>query len=188
MPELFASKFKHKDEKNIYVRFPKMAEKASAAFVDHVIVSNHLWYGETDITLSSRRKKCSVILNHVDPAIFYRRSRTRHHEKFIILFPGTFQWHQRLDIAIEAFARLKDKIPNAEFHLYGGGGMEPDLVQLTERLGLSRRVKFCGGLPLDKTAEVAQIETFYFDDTNVRFFPSGDVQVMAQAMLDVIEN
>jgi glycosyltransferase involved in cell wall biosynthesis len=32
------------------------------------------------------------------------------------------------------------------------------------------------------------VDSFYFDDSVVRFFTSGDVRAMADAMLDVIEN
>ena len=33
-----------------------------------------------------------------------------------------------------------------------------------------------------------KIDSFYFDEQVVRFFPSGDVQAMADAMLEVIQN
>lgn len=224
VPEFFASKFEASLDSR-YVRFLKKIEKASAAFVDHVIVSNHLWH-EKLILRSVPKEKCSVFLNHVDPAVFYRRPRTRRDGRFIILFPGSFQWHQGLDIAIEAFALIKDKVRNAEFHLYGGGGVEADLVRLVTELGLDGKVRFCGSLPLDQIPDLianadlgvvpkradsfgdeaystkimefmsqgvpvvvarTKIDTFYFDDTVVRFFASGDVQAMADAMLAVIE-
>ena len=86
--------------------------------------------------------------------IFYRRPRTRDDGKFIILFPGSYQWHQGLDIAIKAFALLKDKVPNAEFHIYGGGPMEADLVRLVSELGLEERVRFCGSTSLEGIADV----------------------------------
>lgn len=226
VPEFFVSKFGAKPA-GTYFNLLKMVERASVAFVDHVIVSNHLWQK----TLSSRstpEEKCSVYLNNVDPAIFYRRPRTRTDEKIIALFPGSFQRHQGLDIAIEAVAQLKDKVPNLEFHLYGGGGgTEAELRGLADRLGLNGRVKFCGGVVLDRIADVianadigvvpkradsfgneaystkimefmsqgipvvasrTKIDTFYFDDSVVRFFPSGDAKAMAAAMLEVIED
>lgn len=225
LPEFFASKFKRKASA-IYFNILKLLEKASMRFVDHVIVSNHLWY-EKLISRSVSKEKSSVFLNHVDPAIFYRRLPSREDGKFIILFPGTFSWHQGLDIAIRAFALLKDKVPNAEFHLYGGGPLKADLVRLAKELGVSERVKFCGGLPLERIADViananlgvvpkradsfgneaystkimefmsqgipvvvsrTKIDTFYFDDSQVRFFPSGDAPAMAEAMLEVIQD
>jgi glycosyltransferase involved in cell wall biosynthesis len=228
VPELFVSKFNTGD-KSKYVSALKVIEKASAAFVDHVIVSNHLWH-KTLVARSVAESKCSVFLNHVDPAIFYRRERTRTDGKFIVLFPGSFQWHQGLDIAIKAFARIKDKVPHAEFHLYGvagGGSLQNDLVALASGLGLDGRVKFHNSLPIDQMANVianadlgvvpkradsfgneaystkimefmsqgvpvvvsqTKIDSFYFNNTVVRFFPSGDDQAMAEAMLEVIAN
>jgi len=154
VPELFANKFKTR-LKSTYVGLLKMVEKMSVGFVDHVIVSNHLWR-KTLVARSIPEKKCSVLLNHVDPAIFYRRARTRTDKKFIVLFPGSFQWHQGLDIAIEAFAHFKREVPNAEFHLYGGAGgdMEMDLRRLVQRLGLDDSVKFQAGLSLEQIADV----------------------------------
>jgi glycosyltransferase involved in cell wall biosynthesis/peptidoglycan/xylan/chitin deacetylase (PgdA/CDA1 family) len=225
VPELFASKFE-KTSGNRYFGLLKMVEKASASFVDHVIVSNHLWQQKL-IARTVPKEKCSVFLNHVDPAIFYRRPRTRNDGKVIIIFPGSFQWHQGLDIAIEAFALIKDKVTNAEFHIYGGGVWENHLKALTNQLGLNGRVKFSGVMSLDLMADVisnadlgvvpkradsfgneaystkimefmsqgvpvvvsrTKIDSFYFDDQVARFFPSGDIQAMADAMLEVLEN
>lgn len=225
VPELFASKFQAGVD-NQYVRFLRTLEKLSAAFSDHVIVSNDLWH-ETLVARSVAEDKCSVVLNHVDSGIFYRHARTRDDDRIVILFAGSFQWHQGLDIAIKAFTRVKTKIPNAEFHLYGGGGVQSDLVRMVEELDVRDGVKFLGSVPLDKMADVisnadlgvvpkradtfgneaystkimefmsqgvpvvasrTKIDTLYFDDSAVRFFPSGDVYAMADAMLEVLEN
>ncbi len=225
MPELFASKFGAKPSDS-NVALLKMIEKASVAFVDHIIISNHLWYDKL-ISRSIPKDKCSVFINYVDPATFYRRSRTRNDDKFVLLFPGTFQWHQGLDLAIEAVAHLKDKVQNAELHLYGGGSAKGDLIRLTAQLGLEERVKFCEGVSLDGIVDVianadlgvvpkradsfgdeaystkimefmsqgvpvvvsrTKIDTFYFDESVVHFFASGNVQSMANAILDVVEN
>jgi len=154
VPELFANKFQTSG-KSAYVSWLKLVEKWSAKFADHVIVSNHLWR-ETLLGRSVPPEKCSVFVNHVDPAIFYRRPRTRNDGKFIILFPGSLQWHQGLDIAIQAFVHVKQEIPNAEFHIYSGGGghMRPELIALAARLGLAESVKFFEGVPLDQIPQI----------------------------------
>jgi glycosyltransferase involved in cell wall biosynthesis len=154
VPELFASKFNTNDRVG-YVPFLKAVEKASATFVDHVIVSNHLWR-EKLVARSVPEKKCSVFLNHVDTGIFYQRPRTRSDDKVIVIFPGSLQWHQGVDVAIRAFARVKSRIPNAEFHIYSaeGNGVEGKLAGVADRLGLSGSVKFCGSLPLHQIADV----------------------------------
>jgi len=153
VPELFANKF-HATFKTAYVEFLKVLEKLSASFVDHVIVSNHLWL-KTVVARSAPAEKCSVLINHVDPEMFSRQVKTRTDDKFVILFPGSLQWHQGVDIAIEAFARVKQLVPNAEFHIYcGSGGMQGDLRELTQKLGLEESVKFLKAVPLHEMAQV----------------------------------
>lgn len=224
VPEFFASKFSTK-VRNGYVRLLKSVEKKSMAFADHVIVSNHLWHQKL-IARSVSREKSSVFINHVDPAQFYPHPRTRTDDKFIIMFPGGFQWHQGLDIAIEAFARVKREVPNAELHLYGGGNIKESLVKLAGQLGLNDSVRFCGIVPHDEVAGLianadlgivpkrsdsfgneaystkimefmsqgvpvvvsrTNIDLFYFDDSVVKFFESGNSEAMAYAILQVIK-
>ncbi len=228
MPEMYVSKFETSRE-SLFVKFLKWVERRSIAYSDHVIVSNHLWRDKL-IARSVEKDKCSVCINHVDPAIFYRRARTRDDGRFVMVFPGAWQWHQGLDIAIEALGHIKDRAPHAELHLYGGGGgagMHERLAEQAKRLGLDGRVKFCGGLPLDSIPEVianadlgvvpkradsfgneaystkimefmsqgtptvvsrTKIDSYYFKDTDVQFFASGDSKAMAEAILAVMEN
>ena len=225
VPELFASKFSATTN-NLYVRFLTMIERRATAFADHVIVSNDLWH-KTLVERAVPPEKCSVFLNNIDEALFYRRQRTRDDGKFIVLFPGSFQWHQGLDLAIEAFAVVRQQVPNAEFHIYGGGPEAPNLIQLTNRLNLQDSVKFGENLPLDQMPGVianadlgvvpkransfgdqaystkimefmsqgvpvvvshTKVDAFYFPDDLVHFFPSGNVQAMANAMMDVIND
>jgi glycosyltransferase involved in cell wall biosynthesis/peptidoglycan/xylan/chitin deacetylase (PgdA/CDA1 family) len=227
VPELFASKFKTRF-KGMYTLVLKAIERLSAGFVDHVIVSNHLWH-KTLVERSVSAERCSVLINHVDPEMFSRHSRTRTDDRFIVLFPGSLQWHQGLDIAIEAFAIVKQTVPNAEFHIYAGAGgnLKVSLRELVQRLGLQGSVKFCEGVSLDEVADVianadlgvvpkradsfgneaystkimefmsqgvpvvvsrTKVDTFYFKEGVVHFFPSGDSAAMAEAMLDVINN
>jgi glycosyltransferase involved in cell wall biosynthesis len=153
VPELFGNKFRA-SFKAAYVELLKVVEKLSADFVDHVIVSNHLWH-KTIVARSAPAEKSSVFINHVDPKMFSRHSKKRTDGKFVILFPGSLQWHQGVDIAIEAFARIKPQIPQAEFHIYCGSGViQGDLKDLTQKLGVEDSVKFFKAVPLDEMAQV----------------------------------
>lgn len=227
VPELFANKFESRVN-SPYVWALKKIEKMSAGFVDHVIVSNHLWR-DMLTKRSVEPPKCSVFINAVDPAIFSQHSSTRKDGKFIVIYPGSFQRHQGLDIAIAAFAHFKREVLNAEFYIYGGGNhnLEAALKQLTQQLGLQGSVKFCGSIPLGKMPEVianadlgvvpkrsdsfgneaystkimefmsqgvpvvasrTKIDSYYFEEGMVHFFPSGDSLAMARAMLDVAKD
>jgi glycosyltransferase involved in cell wall biosynthesis/peptidoglycan/xylan/chitin deacetylase (PgdA/CDA1 family) len=154
VPELFANKFPTR-LKTVYVGLLKAIERISAGFVDHVIVSNHLWH-RTVVARSVPEERCSVLINHVDPEMFARREKTRTDGKYIVLFPGSLQWHQGLDIAITAFAEVKRTVPQAEFHIYtgAGGDMKSALVRLVQQLGLDESVKFYPGVPLQDMAQV----------------------------------
>jgi len=154
VPELFGNKFRTRF-KRIYVGLLKGIEKASASFVDHVIVSNHLWQ-KTVIARSVPAERCSVFINHLDPEMFPRHERSRDDGKFIVLFPGSLQWHQGLDIAIRAFSDVRRRVPNAEFHIYGGAGgdLKAALQRLVGELDLRESVKFFAGVALDEMAGV----------------------------------
>ena len=225
VPEFFGSKF-GTGKGSWLVWGLKVAEKVSAAMANHVILANHLWL-ERYTARSARREKCSVFINHVDEKVFYRRPRTRQDDKPVVMFPGGLQWHQGLDIAIRAFKLLRERMPAAEFHIYGDGNMKPELVALAAELGLNDHVKFFNPMPIKQIADVmaqadlgvvpkradsfgneaystkimefmslgvpmavssTKIDRYYFDDTVVRFFESGNVEGLAGAMHEVLSN
>jgi len=224
LPEFFANKF-HKPQDSAYVRLLRWIEFVSTRFASHVIISNHLWRDK--ITARSvPREKCSVFVNHVEPGIFDGK-RTRNEGKFILLYHGGLQRHQGLDIAIRAFAKISPQAPNAEFHIYGGGNVKPELQALVQELGLDGTVRFFESLPMREIAGTVanadlgvvakradsfgdeaystkimefmasgvpvivsktKIDSFYFNDSVVRFFESGNDKDLAEAMLDLMRN
>ena len=152
LPEFYASKFKVSPSSLVF-RGLKLMERCSIAFADHVIIANHLWY-ERLISRSLRREKCTPICNYPDLRYFFPRARTRTDGKFIMMYPGTLNWHQGLDVAIKAFARIVDQAPGAEFHIYGEGPTRPMLADLTQKLGLEGRIHFYDPKPLHDIAQI----------------------------------
>jgi glycosyltransferase involved in cell wall biosynthesis len=69
-------------------------------------------------------------------------------------YPGTLNWHQGLDLAVRAFASVKERIPRAEFHIYGQGDVKESLKRMAADLGLEGRVFFHDMLPKEKIADV----------------------------------
>ncbi len=134
VPELYENKFPSAFASWI-VGALKWVEKQSMRFSDHVIVSNHLWH-QRITARSVEAEKTSVFINHVDAAIFYPRERTRNREKFVIVFPGSLSWHQGVDLAIKAVAKVRTELPNVEFHIHGAGHAKRSLVTLVESLGI----------------------------------------------------
>jgi glycosyltransferase involved in cell wall biosynthesis len=225
MPEFYASKFQ-KAGSAFGVAVLKRIERASARFVNHVIISNHLWL-KPFISRSAPEQKCSVFINHVNQGLFYRRPYAANGDKRIIMFPGGLQWHQGLDIAIRAMPAVLKKVPNAEFHIHGDGNKKDELVALTRDLGLTDKVRFFDPRPVSEIAEVmsqadlgvvpkradsfgneaystkimefmslgvpmvvssTKIDRFYFNDSIVRFFESGNPDALAEAIVEVLQN
>lgn len=152
VPELYTSKFNTRGD-HLCSELLKWVEKLSANFADHVIVSNHLWFKKL-IARSVPESKCSTFINHVDTSLFWQHQRTRNDTRFVMIFPGSFQWHQGLDVAIGAVALIKERVPNIEFQIYGDGPETSRLSELCEQLDLRDSVRFCGTLPLDQIADV----------------------------------
>lgn len=225
VPEFYASKFS-RGKSSITISALKLVERWSAHFAHHVIVSNHLWL-EKFRARTHMEDRCSVFINNVDSRIFQPQPRTRTDDKLIVIFPGGLQWHQGLDIALDAFATVKARLPQAEFHIYGDGNMKPSLVEQAQRLGFNGSVKFFEPVGVRQVARImaaadlgivpkradsfgneaystkimefmsvgipvvisrTKIDQFYFNDSVVRFFDSGNAAALAEGMIEVLEN
>jgi glycosyltransferase involved in cell wall biosynthesis len=100
-----------------------------------------------------RNGKCSVILNYPNPSLFSKRNPDKKGDKFIMMYPGSLNFHQGVDIAVKAFALIRDQIPKAEFHIYGGGESKNYIEKLISELSLEERVLMKEVLPHWKIAE-----------------------------------
>jgi len=156
VPELFVSKFRTRSSRIVF-QLLRAVEAASCAYADHVIIANHLWYQRLTAR-SVSPERCTVFINHVDRALFYRRKRTRTDDTKILLFHGSFQWHQGIEIAIEALPMIHREVGNVELHLYGGGAgglrTRERLAQLAKDHGVSGSVRFFPSVSLQEIPEI----------------------------------
>ena len=152
LPELYASKFGVRRDSFVF-RCLLLIERISIAFADHTIIANHLWC-ERVAQRCGRPEKCSPIRNYPAPGLFNANLRNKSNGKFLITYPGSLNWHQGVDVAIRGFARIAEKMPDAEFHVYGEGPSKPALIRLAEELGLKDRVMFHGLLPTEEIVRV----------------------------------
>jgi len=225
VPELFASKFGF-GPNSPTMRMLKGMERASAAVSNHVILANDLWR-EAYTRRSASPEKVSVLLNYVDTRVFFPRPRLRRDKRKIVIFPGSMQIHQGLDVAITAFPRVVAEVPEAELHLYGEGPARPALIDLAAKLGLDGHVQFFDsrstreiagimaeadlgvvpkradsfgneafstkiwelmslGIPV--VASSTKVDRYYFNDSVVRFFESGNAGDLASAIVEILRN
>ena len=153
MPELYASKF-GVGERSMGFRSMVALERASTAFADHVIIANHIWRDRLLSRSVDATSKCTVLLNYADRSIFHPVRRDSAAKEFVMLYPGTLNRHQGLDVAIRAFAKIAAQEPTAVFHIHGEGRSQDVLIKLVEDLGLQGRVLFKPMLPIRQIAPV----------------------------------
>jgi glycosyltransferase involved in cell wall biosynthesis len=151
LPELYAGKFGATTDSAVF-RALLLVERLSCRFADHVIVANHIWHDRL-IERAVPAAKCLTILNYPDLRQFRPRPKDTH-GKFVILYPGSLSRHQGLDVAIRAFARVRDRLRDAEFRIYGEGPAREELLELVHQLGLDGRVVLRDPLLVDQIAEV----------------------------------
>ena len=154
VPEFYAGKFNGATTSRAF-RFLAWLERASCTFADHVIVSNDLWHDKL-VSRSVPKDKCTTFLNYPDLSVFKPRAATEATDTpaFLILYPGSLNHHQGVDIAVRALALVRDEMPNAELHIYGRGPALPELKALVEELGLGESVKFMAQVSLASMAQV----------------------------------
>ncbi len=120
LPEFYGSKF-GVGPNTFTFRLLKAVEKSSATFSSHVIIANHIWQ-ERLVSRSVKAEKCSVVMNSPDRSIFHANGNLHPAKsRFILIYPGSVNRHQGLDLAIGAFGRIRDLVPQADFHIYGHG-------------------------------------------------------------------
>jgi glycosyltransferase involved in cell wall biosynthesis len=156
LPELYASKFKA-THKSIIFRSLSAMEKCSVTFASRVVIANDLWRDRL-VARSCPQEKCTVVRNYPDANIFIApakvRPSERQGEKLRFTYPGSLNWHQGLDIAIRAFSRVADRMPEAEFDIYGEGPEKPALIRLAAQLKMQDRIHFHDFVPSSEIARV----------------------------------
>jgi glycosyltransferase involved in cell wall biosynthesis len=151
LPEFYSSKFNAPPD-SLAFKLLLLVERASASFANHVIIANHLWH-ERLLSRAVRAEKCTPIRNYPDSRQFVVRPK-RSGEKFVVMYPGTLNHHQGLDIAIKAFAKIKKQLPNGEFHIYGEGPMKTQLMALAADLGVNGSILFNDFVPVEQIAKL----------------------------------
>jgi glycosyltransferase involved in cell wall biosynthesis len=152
LPELYADKFSVSKDSFIF-KVMLNVEKFSIRFSSHTIIANHIWYNRL-LSRSVRSGKLTTIRNYPNPQIFHPFPKDTSNERFLIVYPGSLNWYQGVDVAIKAFARVANQMPGAEFRVYGEGSAKPSFMQLANTLGLSDRVLFRPYLPAREVAKV----------------------------------
>lgn len=155
LPEFYASKFGVSDHSPGF-RFLCFVERISAGLASHVIIANPTWQARI-LKRSVRSKGCSVVFNLPDRSIFVKSGKKdQNHDRFLLLYHGTLNWHQGLDLAIRAFAQIHEMVPDVDFHIYGDGPVKDELLNLVNELHLENRVTIRERRPLQEIPPILE--------------------------------
>jgi len=164
MPELFCSIYRLPEGHYIQHWLKKM-ERRSIAFADLVLTPN-LAFKELFTSRSCPVGKIETVMNSPEASIFdpgkYPPASAPPAQagRFVLMYHGLIVERHGLDLAIQAVARLRSRIPGLELHLYG----EPTdysqkMLALVRELKLEEQVFAHGFHPLDEIArDILQID------------------------------
>jgi glycosyltransferase involved in cell wall biosynthesis len=156
MPELMMTIFDKNPGSNS-VKLLKFLEKWSAARADQVLVPNAACRRLLAVR-SCPEEKVAVIMNSPDESIFpfrpacARQALNRKSTKPIVaMYHGTLVERNGLNVAVEAFACLRMKLPTAQLHIYGRATpfLERVMHSVRQR-GLQQNVLYFGEKPLEQ--------------------------------------
>jgi glycosyltransferase involved in cell wall biosynthesis len=162
MPELMMTIFRIPEDSRD-VQLMKRLEKWSIARADLVIAVN-VACKRIFSSRSCRPEKIAVVMNSPDGQIFpFRASRSEAftgktgNKRFVIMYHGSLVERNGLDVAIDAFSRVREVVPTAELRIFGPS--TPFLVRMMEAArnkNLDESVRYFGARRLEEL--VTEIE------------------------------
>ena len=143
MPEVFESKFKYKNK--IVPAVLRLEEALCCSIANALVCVNHV-QAETIIRRGIPGEKIHILLNVPDHKIFpsFPEKTKKSHDGngFKMVYHGTMADRLGIDLAVQAVGKLLSDIPDVELHFIGSGNEELKYIELSERMGLDRRVHF----------------------------------------------
>jgi glycosyltransferase involved in cell wall biosynthesis len=157
MPELMRTIFGLK-EKSLGVRVIRYMEKLSIGLADQVITVN-VACKRIFSERSCRSDKIGIVMNSPDGEIFPYRAADSYPvrtstQPFVIMYHGSLVERNGLELAVDAFVRIREAIPSAELRVYGRS--TPYLEQVMDKardLGLGGRVRYLGARKLEELVQ-----------------------------------
>ena len=161
MPELYRSIYGLR-EGNFIVHWLEKMERNSIAFADMVITPN-IAFKELFASRSCPAEKIQTVMNSPEAEIFsphnesnivpFSTLESERRKGFVLMYHGLIVERHGLDLAVEAIAKLKEKIPGIKLHLYGETTdyLEKIMAQ-AEALEVKDAIHFHGYKTLDEIA------------------------------------
>ena len=144
-PEFYMSRYGIGPSSPI-VRTLTWIEAASMRFADRVVTINQP-IQDLLVARGLRRDRSIVVMNSVDEARFEAAAVEPASGSFVMMYHGTLTRIYGLDLAIEAFALARDRMPGAQLWILGSGPEREALAALGARHGLGDALRMPGAVP-----------------------------------------
>jgi glycosyltransferase involved in cell wall biosynthesis len=157
VPETFGTKF----ERSSGALFKVLCweERISAALAHRIICVNEL-QKQALVERGIPAEKIFVSMNVPDHRVFspeFRRNGNRA-SGFRVIYHGTMARRLGVDLIIQAVARLHDRIPGLQLHLWGDGDDLPEFQRTARLLRIDHLVHFNpNGVPFDQLPQHLQL-------------------------------
>jgi glycosyltransferase involved in cell wall biosynthesis len=145
IPETYAAKFA--GHTGILLRALAAEESLSCAVAHKIIAVNHV-QREVIVARGTPAKKISTVITM--PEFVERplgKATEECQQRFRLVNHGTVAKRLGIDLLIQASVLMANEIPGFELHIIGGGDDLEEMLQLSERLGLSEHVHFRQAVP-----------------------------------------
>ena len=123
--------------------------------------------------------KSSVVANIVDLERFRPSAEAPASRREHILVARNLEPIYGIDLALRAFARVREAIPGATMTVAGTGPELPRLRALCAELGVEGAVDFCGRLERDAIAERLRVSRVALNPSRVDNMPNSILEAMA---------
>ena len=156
MPELFCSIY-GLSPNHLFARCLRFQERLSIAFADLVLTPNQA-FKELFVSRSCPAAKIQITVNVPPIAIFdprkYVAPAATGPRPFTLMYHGLLVERHGLDLALQAVAQLRPRIPQIKFHLYGEmTDYMTKIIRRISELGLDDAVQYHGFKSLPEIAQ-----------------------------------
>ena len=174
-PEFYMLKF-GVSESHLLIRILKLLEKICASFADAVIVVDDP-IKRLLLQRCKFKSEPTVIMNSPDERLFCSDGFTRieSFNSFSLIYHGTLTSLYGLEFAVQAVAKLKDRIPHLRFYIFGNETDASNLKELAEELDVCSNVIFMGRVPREEIprylyqADIGVLPTIRGEFTDLTF-------------------
>lgn len=160
MPEVYMAKY-GLAESHLAIHVLRQIEKFSIALADLVITPNQA-FRDLFVSRGCPREKIHIIMNSPQESIFHKTGKKREHltssnnGSFVVMYHGTIIERNGISVALEAIAKVRQRITCVSFEVYGEGDFVDQFLQRIHQLNLQDIVHFHGHVPAEKIVDAIE--------------------------------